>query len=217
VVGLPGKLQAIPEGSGVLHDEESVLAGEGARTEEALFQNLEEQMRASQKHLVVCSPERHEHGTMQAAFEALMVHPERKFTLFMVWVGDYPMGVVAFPWMRTELYEVYKPWKYDNVQRALKGVFRDNTYLIRMAMRVFEDDQFVEYFEAATNKPKKTDFAHAIELFKPQMMTHSQVDKVVSMMFNLAANYKRLAPNLERWFGVKPNEGLKRVADKCSK
>lgn len=215
---LPKKLASKGPWETVIQDEYTKLAGEGANTQQALFANVEDTIRASQVNLLAVSPRRQEHGTMQCVLEAVLNDWKRMYTAFLVWIDDFPHGLWAIPWAAEELWnDEYTPWKKKNVERSLAGHFKDNTYLVRTAMAVFEEQRFVEYFEAATNKPKKTDFSNAMELFLPQMLTHSQIDKIVSMMFNLTTNYDRLAPKMEAWFGVKPNDGLRRVAKKTGK
>lgn len=212
---LPKKLMTKQRGESVTQDEFPKLAGEGAVTIRAMFDNIEDTIRASGVNLFAISPRRQDHATMQCRLEAVLANWDKKFTVFLVSVEETALGLWAIPWAPDDLWAPeYKPWKFDMVKRALAGQFKDNAYLVKMAMRVFENERFVQYFESATNKPKKGDFSAAVELFAPQMMTHAQVDKVVSLMFMLATNYERLAPRCSEWFGVEPNEGLKRVAAK---
>ncbi|HLE98005.1 MAG TPA: hypothetical protein VI997_11585 [Candidatus Thermoplasmatota archaeon] len=214
---LPQKLKNKRPGETALQDEYLAGAGEGARTFQSMFANLEDTLRASQVNLFVCSPRQKDHGTMQAHLEILAWNPERKYSLFLVWIEDHPHGVVALPWCPERLYAAYRKWKDANVERSLSGQFKDNTYVARTAMRVFEDARFVDFLLTGVNKPKKSDFENALTFFHPQMMSGAQADRVVAFMTAACYGFRHMETRFLEWFGVEPNAGFRRVADKCGK
>lgn len=212
---LPRKLRDKRPGETVVQDEYLQVAGEGSGTVRNLFANLEDTLRASQVNLFALSPRHQDHGTMQAALELILWHPAKKCSLFLVWLHGVPHGVVVLPWMRKELYEVYKPWKDANVERTMRGQFQDNAYLARMAVQAFQDERLVKYLDAATNKPSRKDFKSAVEFFLPQMMSGSQVDRLAAFMHDICYAFDRVEPEFEAWFGIPLNNGFRRVALKC--
>lgn len=215
IADLTARFRGKERGDTVILDEYLQTAGEGARTAQGQFANLEDTLRASGVSLFVCSPRRHEYATMQAQLEAVLWNPAKAFTRFLVWIEGEPRGVVDLPWARKPLFDVYQVWKDQNVSRTRSGHFRDRAQRVKSAMRAFEDDNLVDYLVNSSNKPKKTDFHAAVDFFHPEMLSVSQVDGVVSFMYNVCYNYERLAPKLKRMFDVEPTPGLQKVARKC--
>lgn len=202
----------------VIQDEFLQQSGEGARTVSSLFANIEDTLRASQVSLFTCSPRRHEHATMQAQLEALFYNSQRRFTVFLVWKNDHPLGVVAIPWCRDELYAAYKRFKDRNVARSLSGAFQDRDWTIRNACRAFEDPNFVDWM-VTLHKGKqwtKTDFYRAIGIFRSESMAGSQRETLAAFMVEMVHAYKRAEPKFRKWFGVDPPAGLRTLAGKAS-
>lgn len=214
---LPTKLSRIDKGAAVIQDEYVATAGEGSRTFLALFANLEDTLRKSQKNLLVLSPRQHDHATMQAKLELILWNREQQFSVFILWLEDHPHGVIALPWAPPDLWDAYGPWKEANVERSVAGHFKDNKYLAKTILRAFEDQRFVDFLVNGVNKPKKTDFQTALEFFLPQMLSGAQSERIVGFMYQLCYNWDRLGEKFEAWFGEKPNKGLETVANKCYK
>jgi hypothetical protein len=212
---LPRKLGKLGPGSTVLLDEFVGTAGEGSRTSRMILENLEDTLRASQRNLIVASPSRREHSTMQADLECIAWNPRECFSLFLVWVEGIPLGVVALPWCSAEQYGEYKPWKDGNVQRTLAGQFKDNEQTAKGVMELFEDARLVEYLWLGVNKPKMGDFNTAIVLFYPGLLTQAQVERMAKFAYEACYSYQRLEGKFEFFFGVKPNPGFQKIASKC--
>lgn len=215
VSDLPARLAGKSAGETVIQDEFVQVAGDGAATVRNLFTNLEDTLRASQVNLLVLSPRRQDHGTMQATLEAILWNPERGFTVFLVWLEGIPHGVIALPWAKAALWEAYKPWKQESIERTLRGQFRDNAYIARLAVAAFADERLVQFLLSTANKPTRKDFHMALDFFQAQMMASTQVDRMASFMYDICYAWDRVEPHFESWFGVKANNGLKRVAVKC--
>lgn len=216
---LQAKLKTKKARETVVQDEFLQTSGEGARTTQALFQNLEDTLRASQVNLIVCSPRVHEHATMQARLEAIAWNPAQKWSAFLLYTHDRPKGVVAIPWCREELWNVYSTFKKQNVSRSLSGAFQDKTWLVRTALRFFDDAELVDYLKTMVKgrQFKRADFEEAISVFHGDMMTVTQREKVASFMQRMTAAYKRAAPKFERYFGLPPNDGLRTLAGRAEK
>ncbi|MHB8632755.1 MAG: hypothetical protein ACYDBQ_02140 [Thermoplasmatota archaeon] len=212
---LPRKLAGKKPGQTVIQDEFPQLAGDGARTAQMIFQNIEDTLRASQVNLFMLSPRKQEHNTAQCELELILWNRERRFSVFLVWIEGVPHGVVAIPWMPQELWAEYQKWKAKNVGRAKAGQFRDHEFTARSIMDLCADKRFVAFMAQAVNKPKLKDFRSAIELFPGVMASTSQIEKMASLMYEMCYNYERLAATFEEWFGVKPNAGLEAIARKC--
>jgi hypothetical protein len=177
--------------------------------------NLEDTLRASQRNLIVASPGKREHSTMQVDLECIAWHTARRFSLFLVWVEGVPMGVLALPWCSPAHYAEYAPWKLGNVGRTLAGQFKDNEQTAKAVMALFEDARFVEYLWSIANKPKMGDFNDAITLFYPAMLTQAQVERMAKVAHSQCYSYQRLSDKFEFLFGVKPNAGFRKIAAKC--
>lgn len=210
---LPKKLKTKRPRETVIQDEYVAASGEGARTNQSLFENLEDTLRASQINLFVLSPRRQQHATMQARMEALAWNRKEKFTAFLVWVEDQPIGLVAIPWCRAELYAAYKVWKMGNVERSTSGQFKDASFIPKNAMRCFEDPRVVKYLAEIVQRPKKTHFENAVSWFPPEgMMTITQKGQVAELMHSWSVGYDTIGPHIKDFWDVEPNDGLARVA-----
>jgi hypothetical protein len=212
---IPRKLAKLEAGDTLLLDELVATAGEGSRTNQMLLDNLEDTLRASQRNLIVASPGKRDHSTMQVDLECIAWHTTRRFSVFLVWVEGIPMGVLALPWCGPQHYAEYAPWKAGNVTRTLAGQFKDNEQTAKAVMALFEDPRFVEYLWLVVNKPKMGDFNDAITLFYPAMLTQAQVERMAKVAHTQCYSYQRLADRFEFLFGVKPNSGFKKIATKC--
>lgn len=212
---LPQKLRDKQPGATVIQDEFLATAGEGSRTVQSLFANIEDTLRASQVNLFTVSPTRKEHNTTQAELELILWSPHQKWSCFIVWLQGVPHGVVALPWMRDHLWQAYKPWKEANVERSRHGHFKDNEYTAKSVMHLFEDERFTDYLWSGVNKPKMGDFNTAIVLFSPAMLTQSQVDRMAKFAYEGCYSYQRLESKFEWLFGIKPNKGFQKIATKC--
>ncbi|MCA1818509.1 MAG: hypothetical protein LC620_00390 [Halobacteriales archaeon] len=212
---LPRKLRGKTPGQTVIQDEFLATAGEGSRTIQQLFTNVEDTLRASQVNLFTVSPTRKDHNTTQAELELILWNPERKFSCFLVWLQGTPHGVVALPWMPNHLWQAYKPWKAANVERTLGGQFKDNEHTAKTVVQLFEDERFVEYLWLGVNKPKMGDFNTAIVLFHGGMLAQVQVERMAKFAYEQCYAYERIRDRFEWFFGVKPNAGFEKIAAKC--
>lgn len=216
---LTDKLPRLLRGQSVIQDEVLELTGEGSATARAKLKNVEDTIRKKGVNLITCSPREHDFATMQLELEALAWNRTAKWTLFLAYVGGKPAGVVPIPWCRPELWAVYDEFKAGNVERSLSGAFQDRKWLTRKCMRFFADPDLVDYLDSMPKGRQftRTDFDRAIGAFRGDAMASVQRQKVAAMMFEMVTSYKRNAHKFERWWGLRPNEGLAKLARRQSK
>lgn len=201
----------------VIQDEYLALSGEGARTDQSRFANLEDTLRASQVNLFVLSPRRQDHATMQARLEAVAWNRRARWTAFLVWAEDTPLGILSVPWCRPELWDEYKKFKAQNTDRTLSGAFRDERHIARTGLQVLEDERVIRYLTRIVAKPKKAQIDEAVTHFCPMMLTKAQKDQVVDFIWFAATELNRFGDEFSWFFGFQPNDGLRAVADACRK
>lgn len=214
---LPKRLEKKQPRETVIQDEFISVAGDGARTQQMLFANLEDTLRASGVNLFVLSPRRHEHATMQAVLEAVAWNPSGRWTAFLVYVDGKPRGLVPVPWCRSELWEPYSAFKKRNIQRTLSGQFKDLAAGIRQGVRLLDEPNVQWWLLDVIGRPKKGDFEDAIRLSSGHMMTVSERGFIAEMMYAACKAYDKIGDELEERFGVPPTEGLKKVAKAIGK
>lgn len=214
---LPAAIKGRPRGWWQILDELLRTAGDGSTTLAKMLHNVEDNIRKSGVCLIVTTPDGHDHATMQFELEAIFSNPKEKKTLFLVWIKGQPHGVIAIPWMRKELYEKYEPWKDGNVARSLAGYFNDNTETARLAVQLFENPKLVRHLSGIANKPKRADIHNAIRWYHPGMLSTAQTDAVTDFTYGALYAFERMAPYFEDDFGVKPNQGMAKIAEKCYK
>jgi len=197
----------------VIQDEYLALTGEGARTDAARFANLEDTLRASQVNLFVLSPRRQDHATMQARLEALFWNRAQRWTAFLVWVEDTPLGMLSVPWCRPELWTEYQAFKKANTARTLSGAFRDERHIARTGLQVLEDERVIRYLTEIVPKPKKATVEEALTHFCPMMLSAAQKAQVVEFIWFAAAELTRFGPEFEWFFGLPPTPGLRAVSE----
>ncbi|MEA3200982.1 MAG: hypothetical protein QOE90_2410 [Thermoplasmata archaeon] len=201
----------------VIQDEYLALSGEGARTDQARFANLEDTLRASGVNLFVLSPRRQDHATMQARLEALAWNRAQRWTGFLVWVEDTPLGMLSVPWCRPELWAEYKAFKAANTDRTLSGAFRDERHIARTGLQVLDDERVIRYLTQIVAKPKKATIEEALTHFCPMMLSATQKGQVADFIWFAATELNRFGAEFEWFFGLPPNDGLRAVADACRK
>lgn len=214
---LPKRLEGKVARETVIQDEFVAVAGDGARTQQMLFMNLEDTLRASGVNLFVCSPRQHDHGTMQCRMEAVGWNRAGQWTAFLCWVEGRPHGLVAVPWCREPLYAAYKKFKDRNVKRTLSGQFKDLAAGIRQAVRLLDEPNVQWWLLDVIGRPKKGDFEDAIRLSSGQMMTVSERSFIAEMMYAACKAYDKIGDELEDRFGVPPTDGLRRIAKAIGK
>jgi hypothetical protein len=202
-------------GDSVIQDEFLEQTGEGAVNAQKMFMNVEDTLRASQIHFIVCSPRKREHATMQATLEAVAWNRRAKWTAFLVWMNGEPHGLLPVPWCRADLWAEYSAFKARNVDRTKNAAFRDRQHTARTAMRLFEDEWILDHLinVVTSKKKKRADFEEAIELYRGDMMTTAQRTRIAGFMFNAARGFHRIEATFEARFGVPINDGLRAVAE----
>lgn len=217
---LPKKMSTKKRGETIIQDEYVNLSGEGARTNKGMFENIEDTTRKSGVNLFVLSPRgrSNDEGVTQARLESIAWNPREQWTLFLVHVDEAPLGVVAIPWCRKELYEEYEKWKDGNVERSLAGNFRDDTFLAKVAMSMFANEKVQLYLGEIAKSLKRAHFDNAVAWWRPDgMLTLAQEARVAEYMHTWCQGYELLAPHIETLWGVAPNEGYHRVARAVNK
>lgn len=216
---LTEKLPVLQRGQSVIQDEVLELTGEGAATARAKLKNVEDTIRKRGVNLITCSPREHDFATMQIELEAVAWNPHAKWSLFLAHVGGKPMGLVPIPWCRAELWAEYDAFKEANLERSLSGAFQDRKWLTRKCMKFFADENLVDYLDSMPKGRQftRSDFDRAIGAFRGDAMASVQRQKVAAMMFEMVTAYKRNAHKFEKWWGVRPNAGLDRLARRQAK
>jgi len=210
------KLGRLQRGQTLVQDELLALAGDGARTTQMMIQNMLDTLRQSGVSLFLCAPETREMNTVQAGFEAIAWNTKDKRTLFLVHVDGKPVGVTSIPWVRFQLWQPYSAWKEENVRRSQQGEFKETAQLAGLANRQYENERLVKYL-LTKKRPKPRDFQRALKMFNPEMMTEATREALGEFMAETASSFTTLEKDYQEVFGVKPSEGLKRVALKCYK
>lgn len=215
VSDLPGKIHGKKRGDTVIQDEYLQAYGDGARTAQAMFDNLEDTLRKSGVNLFRLSPRKQESATMQGELEAVAWNRDGHFSLFMCWAGDKPMGIVLVPWCAKDLYDEYEPWKDQNIDRTMAGQFKDHRVTAQRANALCSDERFIQFMEKLVNKPRLKDFRAAVEYFPAAMMSGREGDRVADFLHDICYGWERFKDEYEAWFGVEPVPGLERIAKKC--
>lgn len=214
---IPAKLPKLMPGETLVMDDLYSLAGEGARTSEALFENLEDTLRFSQVNLFVAAARRREFQSKQATFEGVLWNPSLKATLYLVWLGDQPKGLMALPWMRDGLWANYEPWKATNTKRLMAGLFSDTDWTVRQAGMLTEDERYIEYLCEGTRKPKRKEVVQGMRHFFGAMFTEGQRGALADHVLAFVDDGDRIVKNYGRWFGVEPNAGQLKLHEKWYK
>ncbi|HUR61951.1 MAG TPA: hypothetical protein VM286_06260 [Candidatus Thermoplasmatota archaeon] len=210
------KAGTLTPGQGVHKDEEEDTAGEGSATDAKMMRNLENQLRASQINLSTSSPTLEAVATTQGQMVALAWHPKDKWTLFLHYVDNIPLGVVAIRWLPEPYWtQEYTPWKNDNVDRTVAAEFSD-AGLARIAIRVCQDQRFVRYLTEASSKPKLKDIQTALRLYYKQMLSITEKKALADFLHDVFFGWQRISKHFEEDFGFPPNEGMKQIALRCS-
>ncbi|MEA3201900.1 MAG: hypothetical protein QOE90_3328 [Thermoplasmata archaeon] len=137
---LPQLLPQLERGSGVAVDEQSKATGEGALTQAKVISNIEDQIRFSEIDILWASPEGEEHTTSQGEFVALGANRRYRYTRFIVYVRELPLGYANIPWCSDAMWAAYLPIKKENVERALRAAFKDTEWLDEVVRRLFDQE-----------------------------------------------------------------------------
>jgi len=207
------RLRSKKRGEWVIQDELLETAGEGSRTLQLRVQNILDTLRKSGVSLAMCSPDSRQMATVQAGFESLAWNKQRHQTIQLVWVDGLPHGVTRIPWCRKELYDAYVPWKDGNVDRTLSGHFKDNAFMARSAVRLFQDEHLVEFLRGIRDRPAKKDLRAAVRLFSAEMISGEQEEGLVDFVHTILEGYDRIGPNYQKWWGLQPPLSMKAVAE----
>ncbi|MFO1534842.1 MAG: hypothetical protein ABR586_04190 [Thermoplasmatota archaeon] len=213
---LPAMLRGIQAGEFILMDEYLQLAGEGSRTLQMMWENIEDTIRASGKSIIVCSPQMHDFRTMQLHLELVLWNPAAKASLFLVWIQGQIHGVLARRWMDADLYAEYKPWKDGNVARTESGQFKEASQTARQCMVAFQNERVTQYLLGITGRPKKSDFEDVFAYFPSAMMPGTEAKRLASFAWKHCANWTKREPSFRSLFGVEPVPGFLAVAAKYS-
>jgi hypothetical protein len=136
---LPAVLPKLKAGSGVAIDEQTHAVGEGSITQAKVLRSMEDQIRFSEIDIYWASPESQDHATSQGEFVAFAANRDKKYTRFVVYLNDEPLGYVNIPWCSPKMWAAYAPIKRRNVERALKASFQNTAIMDDVIKRLFEN------------------------------------------------------------------------------
>jgi hypothetical protein len=142
---LPNLLPKLQAGSGVAVDEQTHAVGEGSVTQAKVLRNMEDQIRLSGIDIYWASPESQDHATSQGEFVALAANYQEKYTRFLVYLNEVPLGYANLPWCSSAMWSAYSPIKRKNVDRALRATFQATAAIDEQVRRLFD----VEAVQAA--------------------------------------------------------------------
>ena len=166
---LPNILPHLQEGSGVAIDEQTHAVGEGSITQGKTMRSIEDQIRFSQIDIYWASPEGQDHATSQGEFVALAPNYAEKYTRFVLYLNELPLGYVNLPWCSAAMWAAYRPIKRKNVDRALRAAFQATEANDEHIRRLFELDNV----QAAcrVRRLKTADWRRFIKRFAPSLGT----------------------------------------------
>jgi len=212
---LPDRLRDKERGDFVLLDENLAVSGEGSRTIQQMVGNLEDTLRASQRHLFTASPTLDETGTTQAQLEALLWNPRDAWTLCLVWIRGVPHGVVGIKWAPAHLYAEYAPWKAANVERTLQAQFNDPSFYARLALRACEDATFQAWFARKKAKYSVNDFDTGLKLAKLPMLSGEQRSSLAGFMHAALTSWDDFGAALMQSMKLEVPPSMKLIAKRC--
>lgn len=137
---LPTLLPGLPAGSAVAVDEQTHAVGEGSVTQAKVLRSMEDQIRLSGIDIYWASPESQDHATSQGEFVAIGANYEKKYTRFLVYLNEIPLGYANLSWCSDKMWQAYDPIKRKNVDRALRATFQSIAALDEQIRRLFESD-----------------------------------------------------------------------------
>ena len=138
IAQLPHLLPSLPPGSGVAVDEQTHAVGEGSITQAKVLRSMEDQIRLSGIDIYWASPESQDHATSQGEFVALAANFREKYTRFLVYLNELPLGYANLKWCSPRMWAAYQPIKKRNVERALRAAFQATEAADEQIRRIFE-------------------------------------------------------------------------------
>ena len=166
---LPQLLPKLSAGSAVAVDEQTHVVGEGSITQAKVLRSMEDQIRMSGVDIYWASPESQDHATSQGEFVALGANYGRKYTRFLVYLNDVPLGYANLPWCSSEMWRAYQPIKRKNVQRAMRAAFHATDAADEQIKRLFELDGVQS--ACRIRRLKVSDWRRFIKRFSPSLGT----------------------------------------------
>ena len=137
---LPNLLPKLAAGSGVAVDEQTHAVGEGSVTQAKVLRSMEDQIRLSGIDIYWASPESQDHATSQGEFVAIAANYHEKYTRFLVYLNEIPLGYANLRWCSSAMWAAYSPIKRKNVDRALRATFQATATLDEQIRALFDLD-----------------------------------------------------------------------------
>ncbi|MFA5862722.1 MAG: hypothetical protein WDA16_13610 [Candidatus Thermoplasmatota archaeon] len=188
VAQLPHLLPTLPPGSAVAVDEQTHAVGEGSITQAKVLRSMEDQIRLSGIDIYWASPESQDHATSQGELVAFAANYQEKYTRFIVYLNDVPLGYANLPWCSSAMWEAYRPIKRKNVDRALRAAFQATEAADEQIRRVFELDGVQS--ACRVRRLKVSDWRRFIKRFSPSLGTaqvQTMAEEVDFMLETLAS------------------------------
>ena len=166
---LPHLLPKLTAGSAVAVDEQTHAVGEGSITNQKVLRSMEDQIRKTGIDVYWASPESQDHATSQGEFVALAANYRARYTRFLVYLNDMPLGYANLPWCSDEMWLAYAPIKTKNVDRAARAAFQATESADEQIRRIFE----LESVQRAcrVRRLKTSDWRRFIKRFSPSLGT----------------------------------------------
>ncbi|MFA5861302.1 MAG: hypothetical protein WDA16_06360 [Candidatus Thermoplasmatota archaeon] len=171
-IDVPQLSQLLPRlspGSAVAIDEQTHAVGEGSITQAKVLRSMEDQIRMSGIDIYWASPESQDHATSQGELVAFGANFAQKYTRFLVYLNDLPLGYANLPWCSSTMWAAYQPIKKKNVERALRASFQATESADEQIRRLFE----LESVQAAcrVRRLKVGDWRRFTRRFSPSLGT----------------------------------------------
>lgn len=185
---LPRLLPALSAGSAVAVDEQTHAVGEGSITQAKVLRSMEDQIRLSGIDIYWASPESQDHATSQGELVALAANIRQKYTRFLVYLNDVPLGYANLLWCSAAMWAAYQPIKRRNVERALRAAFAATESADEEIRRLFELDNL----QAAcrVRRLKVGDWRRFIRRYAPSLGTaqvQTMAEEIDFMLETLAS------------------------------
>lgn len=202
---LPKLLPDIPNGSGVAVDEQTHAVGEGSVTQAKTLRNMEDQIRLSGIDIYWASPEAQDHATSQGQFVAIASNYEQKYTRFLVYLDEIPLGYANLPWCSPAMWRAYEPLKRKNVDRALRALFHATSAMDDHIKRLFENEGVRT--ASRVRRLKTADWKRLLKRFAPSLSTTQMQSLAEEIEFMLETIATR-RDDFEAIYGWQPTQPM---------
>ena len=202
---IPYLLPDIPRGSGIAIDEQTHAVGEGSITQARTLRNLEDQIRITGKDIYWASPEAQDHATSQGQFVSVFTHFNKRYTRFLVYLNDVPLGYANLPWCSDEMWAAYQPLKDANAKRAERAAFQATAVMDEHVRRLFETPAVLA--ACRIRRLKTSDWKRLVKRHLTTLNT-SQVQSLAEELEFMLETIATRPEDFETIYGWQPTPGM---------